>query len=244
MILHLPELSLVLLVGPSGAGKTKFARRHFLPSEIVSSDTCRAMVWNNRKHEAGPFDIIGDIRSCHPELLDLLDQLGWQVENHVARHPENRRLVFVGDLVDRGPDSPNVLRLAMASCAAGTALCVPGNHDMKFLRWLNHSVNIDTGCCFGGRLTALRYPELDTVSVAARATYSEPAHPLRAESRPDAQLEHYRLLDLDDLLGNSHIHTALRPAIKVRGENLLAAIELMSRFAVLALESEPVDPRL
>jgi protein phosphatase len=304
----------------------------------------RDRLWNNRKDESGPFDIIGDVHGCHAELLELLDQLGWRVENHVARHPDNRKLVFVGDLVDRGPDSPNVLRLVMASCAFGTAICVPGNHDMKFLRllngrkvqlthglaetiaqleadpidhrdlttfldglvshylfddgklvvahaglreemqgrgsgrvrefclygettgerdeyglperldwarpyrgkalvvyghtpfaeprWLNHTVNIDTGCCFGGRLTALRYPELETVSVAARATYSAPARPLRVETGASPQMENDRLLDLDDLLGNSHIHTALRPAIKVHGGNLLAAVELISRFAI------------
>ena len=472
MILHLPELSLVLLVGPSGSGKSTFARRHFLPTEIVSSDACRAVIcddegdqsvtpqafellhfilrqrlalgrltvvdatnlepadraklvaiarefhalpaaivfaidektcaarnaarpdrdfgphvirrqhgqlkrglrgirkegfrsvtffhspeeadavsgihrdrlWNNRKDESGPFDIIGDVHGCHTELLELLAKLGWSVEDHVARHPEGRKLVFVGDLVDRGPDSPNVLRLVMASCAAGTALCVPGNHDMKFLRWLNgknvqpthgladtiaqleadpidhrdltkfldglvshyvfdagrlvvahaglkeemqgrgsgkvrefclygettgerdeyglperldwargyrgkalvvyghtpfveprwlnHTVNIDTGCCFGGKLTALRYPALETLSVPARATYAEPSRPLRAEPCGDAQLEHDRLLDLDDLLGGGRVHTGLRPSITLRNENLLAAIEVMSRFGV------------
>jgi protein phosphatase len=472
MTLHLPELSLVLLVGPSGSGKSTFAKRHFLPTEVISSDACRAVIsddegdqsvtpqafellhfilrkrlalgrlcvvdatnldpadraklitiarefhflpaaivfridektcaernavrpdrnfgphvirrqcgqlkrglrgikkegfrsltvfhspeeadavtgitrdklWNNRKHESGPFDIIGDVHGCYPELIDLLDRLGWQVENHTARHPEDRRLVFVGDLVDRGPDSPNVLRLVMASCAAGTAICVPGNHDTKFLRWLsgknvqpthgladtigqlaadpidhrdlttfidglvshyvfddgklvvahaglkeemqgrgsgkvrefclygettgerdeyglperldwarsyrgkalvvyghtpfveprwlNHTVNIDTGCCFGGSLTALRYPEQETVSVPARATYAEPARPLRAETGLDAQLENDCLLDLDDLLGGGRVHTSLRPSITIRNENLLAAIEVMSRFAV------------
>ena len=49
-------------------------------------------------------------------------------------HPDGRRLIFLGDLVDRGPDSPSVVRLVMECVKAGTALCVPGNHDMKFVR--------------------------------------------------------------------------------------------------------------
>ena len=49
---------------------------------------------------------------------------------------EQWRLVFLGDLVDRGPDSPGVLRLVMGMVAARTALCVPGNHDMKLMRKL------------------------------------------------------------------------------------------------------------
>ncbi len=472
MTLRLPELSLVLLIGPSGSGKSSFARKHFKPTEIISSDTCRGIVsddendqsvtgeafellhfilrqrlklgrltvvdatnlnpedrvklvaiarehhvlpaavvfridektcaarnaarpdrdfgphvlrrqfgqfrrglrslkregfrhltnlrsveeveavegivreplWNNRRDEHGPFDIIGDVHGCYDELRNLLGMLGYAVEDHVARHPEGRRLVFVGDLVDRGPNSPDVLRLAMASVKAGTAICVPGNHDVKFLRWLNgkkvqpthgltdtiaqleadpvdrrdliefldglvshyvfnggrlvvahaglkedmqgrgsgkvrefclygattgerdeyglperldwardyrgkalvvyghtpfaeprwlnHTVNIDTGCCFGGALTALRYPEQETVSVPASATYAEPGRPLRSEEKVDAQLTHDRLLDLDDLRGKRQVHTALKPAVTVREENLLAAIEVMSRFAV------------
>lgn len=57
MILHLSELSLVLLIGPSGSGKTTFAHRHFLPTEIVSSGTCRAMVCDDEgdlaRHQEG-----------------------------------------------------------------------------------------------------------------------------------------------------------------------------------------------
>ncbi|WP_035609057.1 polynucleotide kinase-phosphatase [Haloferula sp. BvORR071] len=304
----------------------------------------REPLWNNRKQDHGPFDIIGDVHGCYPELLILLEKLGYAVSDHVVSHPEGRRIVFVGDLVDRGPDSPNVLRIAMASVKAGTAICVPGNHDMKFLRWLNgkkvqlthglaetvaqleadpverrdltafldalvshyvfdegklvvahaglkeemqgrgsgkvrefclygettgerdeyglperldwareyrgkalvvyghtpfaaprwlnHTVNIDTGCCFGGALTALRYPELETVSTTALATYAESARPLLPDIGPDAQLAHDRLLDLDDLRGRRYIDTALRPAITVREENVLAALEVMSRFAV------------
>ncbi|WP_367870311.1 polynucleotide kinase-phosphatase [Luteolibacter sp. Populi] len=332
--------------GLRGLKSQGFRHIHYLNSpEEVDAITGieREPLWNNRKHDHGPFDIVGDVHGCYPELLLLLDKLGYGVTDHVVSHPEGRRLVFVGDLVDRGPDSPNVLRLAMASVKAGSAICVPGNHDTKFLRhlngkkvqpthglaetiaqleadpidprdltafldalvshfvfddgklvvahaglkeemqgrgsgkvrefclygettgerdeyglperldwareyrgralvvyghtpfaaprWLNHTVNIDTGCCFGGALTALRYPELETVSVPALATYAESARPLLPETGPDAQLAHDRLLDLDDLRGKRFIDTALRPAITVREENVLAALEVMSHFS-------------
>jgi protein phosphatase len=108
------------------------------PEEIDAVEgIVREPLWNNRAGESGPFDIVGDVHGCYDELRTLLSELGYTVADHVVSHPAGRRLVFVGDLVDRGPDSPNVLRLAMASVKAGSAICVPGNHDAKFLRWLN-----------------------------------------------------------------------------------------------------------
>ena len=50
--------------------------------------------------------------------------------------PESRKAIFLGDLVDRGPKIPEVLKLVMSMVEAGTALCVPGNHDMKLLQKL------------------------------------------------------------------------------------------------------------
>ena len=263
MKITLPELSLVVLIGASGAGKSTFARRHFLPTEIISSDFCRGLVsddensldatddafdvlhyivgkrlargkltvidatnvqpgartglialakqyhtlataivlnvpeatcharnearpdrnfgphvvrnhtrqlrrslkgltregfrhvhilepeeieeveitrqplWNNRKFDHGPFDIIGDVHGCYDELEQLLGKLGYVREGEIWQHPENRRVVFLGDLVDRGPRTVDVLKLVMAMCQGGQALCVPGNHDIKLLRYLN-----------------------------------------------------------------------------------------------------------
>lgn len=99
------------------------------------------LVWQN---EHGPFDIIGDVHGCMRELEKLLEKLGYQVKTRGPRgkrtsrisHPEGRRVVFVGDLVDRGPHSMDVLRLAMKAEKDGSARCVIGNHDDKFLRWL------------------------------------------------------------------------------------------------------------
>jgi Calcineurin-like phosphoesterase len=96
------------------------------------------------RREDGPFDIIGDVHGCADELVALLACLGYGVSlegagehrRALTRAPEGRRAVFVGDLVDRGPNSPDVVRIVMAMLACGQALAVIGNHDDRFMRWL------------------------------------------------------------------------------------------------------------
>lgn len=333
--------------GLKGLKREGFRKIHTLESveEIDAIEgITREPLWNNKQHIEGPFDIIGDVHGCYPELLTLLERLGYQVENNVASHPD-RTLVFVGDLIDRGPDSPAVLRLAMKSCAAGTAFCVPGNHDVKLLRhlngkkvalthgldrtveqlernpidhrdltnflhglvshlvfdggklvvahagikeemigrgsgairemclygdttgekdeygfpvrldwsadyrgralvvyghtpvgvprWLNRTVNIDTGCVFGGELTALRYPENETVSTPALETYCESPKPFKADPdglSPQQQLD--TLLELSDVTGSRIVDTRYLHNMTIREENAIAALEVMSRFAV------------
>ncbi len=489
MQIKIPKLSLVVLIGASGSGKSTFARKHFLKSEVLTSDECRALVsddendqsatedafavlhfiaakrlargnltvvdatnvqpesrqplvelarkfhclpvavvlnlpesvcrqrnegrddrqfgphvitqqrsqlrrslrglrregfrhifvlesveevgaatiervplWNDRTGEHGPFDIIGDVHGCCDELEDLLAQLGYQrdpVAEHdplwgdvVYRHPEGRRAIFVGDLVDRGPRILDAVRIVRNMMVAGTALCVPGNHDMKLMRklsgrdvqithglanslaeidalpadakdrfrkalaefldslvshyvfddrqlvvahagmkeemqgrgsgrvrdfalygettgetdefglpvrhnwaaeyrgsatvvyghtpvpepeWLNRTVNIDTGCVFGGKLTALRFPEREFVSVPARQTYCEPARPfLPVEQQAPlltAQQLHDDILDAEDVIGKRIVSTRLNQNVTIRGENATAALEVISRFA-------------
>ena len=103
--------------------------------EIEAATIERQPLWNNLKREHGPFDIIGDVHGCFDELVELLGKLGYTEQPGGAwKHLEGRKLVFVGDLVDRGPKIPDVVRLVLESVNAGTALCVPGNHDMKFMR--------------------------------------------------------------------------------------------------------------
>jgi protein phosphatase len=480
-VLTVPELSLVALIGVSGSGKSTFARRHFKPTEVLSSDVCRGLVsddendqsatrdafdvlhyiaskrlaagrltvvdatnvqpearrallalaraqhvlpvaivldvpealcltrnaerpdrqfgphvirrqardlrrsvgalkregfryiyvlrseaeiaaatierqplWNNRKELRGPFDIVGDVHGCIDELRELLGLLGYQVDDELrVAPPAGRMAIFVGDLVDRGPRIPATLRLAMGMVAAGTALCVPGNHDDKLVRklkgrnvqithgladslaqleretpefraqaatfleklishyvlddgklvvahaglqeslqgrgsgvvrdfalygettgetdefglpvrhnwaaeyrgraavvyghtpvpraeWLNNTINIDTGCVFGGALTALRYPELELVSVPARATYAEPVRPFLPPATTESadqpsertlQQQQDDQLDIADVLGKRFIATELRGTVTIREENALAALEVMSRFA-------------
>ncbi len=486
MNIAIPELCLVALIGPTGSGKSAFASEHFKPTEIVSSDACRAMVaddatdqsatpeafallnfiadtrlragrltvidatsvqpaarkslvalarendclpvaivlnmpeaicvarndgrpdrsfgprvvrqqaeqlrrslrrlkregfryvfvlnspedveavtiervplWTNLQHDHGPFDIIGDVHGCFDELVILLEHLGYEVETRAdaaggtalsVTHPKGRKVVFLGDLVDRGPGVTNVLRLVMSMVADGVALCVAGNHESKLVRklqgrnvqvshglaeslgqlemeypafrqqaakfldglishyvldggdlvvahagmkaeyqgrasarvrdfclygettgetdefglpvrvnwaasyrgraivvyghtpvmepaWLNNTINIDTGCVFGGKLTALRYPEKELVSVPAARVYYEPERPLPdfAQTEDPALPANDRaanLLDIDDVLGKRIVSTRLRGNITVREENAAAALEVMSRFAL------------
>ncbi len=113
------------------------------PEEVAAARIVRTPLYNDRRDLTGPFDVVGDVHGCLDELLDLLAALGWQVERDAlgrpvgAAHPEGRTLVFVGDLVDRGPDTPGVLRLAMGMTRAGTALAVTGNHEDKLVRALS-----------------------------------------------------------------------------------------------------------
>jgi len=102
----------------------------------------------------GPFDIIGDVHGCADELIALLERLGYGVRlegdgearRAVTTAPKGRRAFFVGDLVDRGPNSPDVLRIVMEMVARGQAMAVMGNHDDKFLRWLKgHDVKLTAG---------------------------------------------------------------------------------------------------
>lgn len=485
MKIQIPERCLVALVGPSASGKSSFAKRHFLPTEVISSDYCRALIcdnelnqavsrdafdllhyiaakrlklgklavvdatnlqaearkqllalakeyhvlpiaivldlplklclernesrtdrnlsakvvqnqhremrgiigklkkegfrqihvlrsledveavamsrvplWNDKKSETGPFDIIGDVHGCFLELKELLEKLGYEITEHQERNnfeqhfgytvapPAGRKAVFVGDYVDRGPASNEVLRLVMSMAKSGAAICVPGNHDDKLKRkingsdvqmrhglqqtweqlateppefvvqvgkfldslishfvfddgrlvvahaglreemqgrtsaevrsfclygettgetddfglpvrynwakeyrgrtmvvyghtpvlepeWLNNTIDIDTGCVFGGKLTALRYPERELVSVPAHKTYYEPTRPLLVE-QPVVSLQHEDddLLHIEDVLGKRIINTRLLSNITIREENATAALEVMTRFAI------------
>ncbi|MFO0889501.1 MAG: polynucleotide kinase-phosphatase [Isosphaeraceae bacterium] len=333
------------------------------PEEVDAAVVERVPLWNDRRDEHGPFDIIGDVHGCCDELEALLERLGyrWTVydppgpilrDAPVWTHPEGRKAIFVGDLVDRGPRVLDTVRLVATMVGAGSALCVPGNHDMKLLRklrgknvqithglantlgeidalpdevrgpfcdelarfldelvshyvfddgklvvahagmkeemqgrgsarvrdfalygettgetdefglpvrfdwaseyrgtamvvyghtpvpepdWLNRTINIDTGCVFGGKLTALRYPEKEFVSVPAARTYCEPARPFLPPEQQapalSAQQAHDETLDAEDVLGKRIVPTRLRGNVAIREENATAALEVMSRFA-------------
>jgi polynucleotide kinase-phosphatase len=122
--------------------KEGFRRVHVLHGEEADAvEIVRERAWSDRREVRGPFDLIGDVHGCASELRTLLTELGWEIaydgERAVgASHPEGRMAVFVGDLVDRGPDTPGVLRLVMGMVAAGTAMCVSGNHEAKLVRAL------------------------------------------------------------------------------------------------------------
>ena len=287
--------------GLRGLGREGFRGVHVLSSEaeVAAALVVRTRLFNDLRDQTGPFDVIGDVHGCRAELRTLLAGLGYELITDElgrpagAHHPQGRRAIFVGDLVDRGPDTPGVLRLVIAMVRDGDALCVPGNHEHKLLRalrganvrishglaeslaqlageqpefraevesfldglishyvldggklvvahaglterlhgrasgrvrefclygqttgetdefglpvrypwateyrgramvlyghtpvpdpeWVNGTLCLDTGCVFGGRLTALRYPEREIVSVPAAHVYYAPARPFPA----------------------------------------------------------------
>ena len=313
------------------------------PEAMDAAVVERVPLWNDRRADAGPFDIIGDVHGCADELFALLAALGYAPgDDGVWQHPE-RCAVFVGDLVDRGPRVADVLKTVMAMAEAGTAIAVPGNHDAKLVkalrgrnvrlthglertmeelshetpgfrdrvadfldglvshyvfdggrlvvahaglkeemhgrasgavrefalygdttgerdelglpvrldwakdyrgqaavvyghtpvaaaRWVNNTINVDTGCVFGGALTALRWPERELVSIPAAREYAEPARPFLprhgvVEAADDGMLE------LEDVQGKRIVETGLHRTVTIRQENAAAALEVMSRFA-------------
>jgi len=279
-----------------GLAREGFRAVHVLHAEeeVAGATIVRAPLPCNRAGDHGPFDAVGDVHGCADELEALLAVLGYAPDAaadadgvRAWRHPEGRQAVFVGDLVDRGPRTPDVLRIAIGMTEAGTALAVPGNHDVRLLKalrgqlvhrthglaqsmeqldattpafraratafldglashyvldggrlvvahagltaelqgrdsgavrafalygeatgerdefglpvrgawaadyrgraavvyghtpvadpaWVHDTLDVDTGCVFGGRLTALRWPERGLVSVPALRPYAEP----------------------------------------------------------------------
>ena len=118
--------------------KERFTRVYTLGSteELDSVEVARTRIWSDLRDDTGPFDIIGDVHGCHAELLSLLDRLGYDTAADPIAHPEGRRAVFLGDLVDRGPAVAEVLDVAMSMAASGSALCIAGNHENKLRRAL------------------------------------------------------------------------------------------------------------
>ena len=118
--------------------KERFGKVYTLGSaaELDTVTVTRSRLWCDRRHDSGPFDIIGDVHGCHIELLALLDKLGYDTGASPIAHPGGRRAVFVGDLVDRGPGVAQVLDTVMSMVQAGSALCIQGNHENKLRRAL------------------------------------------------------------------------------------------------------------
>lgn len=114
--------------------------------------------------DRGPFDIIGDVHGCAAELVKLLRRLGYRRPSprHPFRHPGGRRAVFVGDLVDRGPGIVQAMRIAMRMVAEGSALGVPGNHEVTVLRAL------ETGAQDGSAGTLRTIRQIRALPAAAR----------------------------------------------------------------------------
>ena len=175
------------------------------PEEVAAAAITRTRLFSDLRHEAGPFDVIGDVHGCRPELEQLLTELGYTLERDAAgrpvgaRHPDGRRAIFVGDLVDRGPDTPGVLRLVMGMVAAGTAFCVAGNHEVKLLKALRGK-NVRRSHGLDASMEQLD-PRIRGVPGPGRALHRRPDRPLRAgrraagggARRPDRALPRPRL---------------------------------------------------
>ncbi len=146
-----------------------------------------------------------------------------------------REFALYGETTGETDEFGLPVRYPWASEYRGNAMVVYGHTPVPEPDWLNKTINIDTGCVFGGALTALRYPELETVSVKAKQTYCEPARPFLAEDQKSPSLstqqEYDDLLDLADVTGKRIVSTRLRHNVTIREENGTAALEVMSRFA-------------
>ena len=142
--------------------KERFTRVYTLGSteELDSVEVVRTRIWSDRRDDDGPFDIIGDVHGCHAELLSLLDRLGYDTAVDPVAHPEGRRPVFLGDLVDRGPGVAEVLDLVISMVAAGSALCITGNHEVKLRRAIaGRNVTVSHGLAESLEQLQLRAPE-------------------------------------------------------------------------------------
>jgi len=82
-----------------------------------------------------PYDLIGDIHGQHAKLLALLHHLGYAKHGGTFRHPEGRKVIFLGDYIDRGPAVREVLHTVRGMVNAGDALAIMGNHEFNAVCW-------------------------------------------------------------------------------------------------------------
>ncbi len=146
-----------------------------------------------------------------------------------------REFALYGETTGETDEFGFPVRFNWASEYRGKAAVVYGHVTVPEPEWLNKTINIDTGCVFGGKLTALRYPEMELVSVPAGRIYCEPPRLLNMEvpltPALTAQQQNDDMLDMEDVSGKRIIATRLHHSITIREENALAALEVMSRFA-------------
>ncbi|WP_298938107.1 polynucleotide kinase-phosphatase [uncultured Ruegeria sp.] len=179
-------------------------------------------------------DFIWDLRS-HAWLADgnlVIAHAGLKEEMHGRGSGHVRNFAMFGETTGEVDEFGLPVRLEWARDYRGKADVVFGHTPMAEAEWLNHTMCIDTGCVFGGKLTALRWPERETVSVPAKTQYAIPAKPLDADQSLSAQQDHDRLLYFDDYATKMRIETRFKSTLQIPEENSLAALEVMSRFAV------------
>ena len=179
-------------------------------------------------------DFIYDLRS-HFWLADgklVVAHAGLKEEMHGRGSGAVRTFAMFGETTGEIDEFGLPVRLEWARNYRGNADVVFGHTPVAEAEWLNNTLCIDTGCVFGGELTALRWPEREIVSVKAAQQYAEPAKPLEESAGPTAQQDHDRLLFFDDYIGKRRIETRYASTILIPEENAVAALEVMSRFAI------------
>jgi protein phosphatase len=136
-----------------------------------------------------------------------------------------REFCLYGDTTGETDEYGLPVRLAWADEYRGKARVVFGHVPSQEVQIVNNTACIDTGCVFGGKLTAYRYPEKEIKQVQAKEEYYAPTKPFQEAENDD-------ILIIDDVLGQKDLSARLRRSIKIEAETSAAALELMSRFAV------------
>lgn len=115
-----------------------FDRSSKFRHQLVSSSD--QLVFSPRALLSERCDVIGDVHGLYPELLALLEKAGWQNKGgHLVHADAQRRLLFLGDLVDRGLQTVEVLELVKTAVEDGVAQCLMGNHEKKLLSFLQQA---------------------------------------------------------------------------------------------------------
>jgi protein phosphatase len=159
---------------------------------------------------------------------------GLREEMHGRGSGAVRAFAMYGETTGETDEFGLPVRYNWAADYRGRAMVVYGHTPVPHPEWLNNTICIDTGCVYGGALTALRYPERELISIPARAKYYEPVRPLTSPTADALSAQHAAddLLDLADVTGKRIVHTQLHHSVTIREENATAALEVMSRFAV------------
>lgn len=143
-----------------------------------------------------------------------------------------RDFALYGETTGESDEFGLPIRYNWAMDYRGAASVVYGHTPVISSEWLNRTICLDTGCAFGGRLTALQWPERNLVSVDARYTYAEPIRPLGTGAAASAQAQSDDLLEIEDVRGRRHLSTRFGGTVIVAEEFATAALEVMSRFAM------------
>lgn len=137
-----PEHRLREMVSSASQPHSCFQPTSCYPHLRISSDTVLDFRPNELEHTR--YDVIGDVHGLLEDLLDLLRAAGWRYEEEGSTgkltHPEGRKLLFLGDLVDRGPHSLEVLTLVKQLVQQGVAKMVAGNHERKLVRFYEQAL--------------------------------------------------------------------------------------------------------